>query len=88
VTRTDGRPLARAPEVRGLTTRTPEHLGHLASTARIAVDLLGGDDAPDVVVDGALPGPFAEPEQDGYLASRRRAAREAICVATTQGVAS
>ena len=72
MTRSDGRPPARVTRFSWAR----------AGTARIAVDLLGGDDAPDVVVDGALPGPHAEPQQNGHLASRRRAAGEAFATST------
>jgi hypothetical protein len=78
VTRSDGRQ----------PTRRPEQFGRRAGTAWIAVDLLGGDNAPDVVVDGAPPGPWAEYDQYEHLARRRIAAGEAIVVATTRGVAS
>jgi glycerol-3-phosphate acyltransferase PlsX len=44
------------------------------ATARIAVDLLGGDFAPDVVVDGALRAIGADPDLHLHLVGPRRAA--------------
>jgi glycerol-3-phosphate acyltransferase PlsX len=46
--------------------------------ARIAVDLLGGDDAPAVVVDGALQACRADPELQLLLVGPRPAADEVI----------
>lgn len=43
-------------------------------TARIAVDLLGGDDAPDVVVDGALRAVRADPDLHLLLVGPTKAA--------------
>jgi glycerol-3-phosphate acyltransferase PlsX len=47
-------------------------------TARIAVDLLGGDDAPAVVVDGALQACRADPELKLLLVGPRPAADEVL----------
>ncbi len=69
-------------------SRRPETFGLRAGTAWIAVDLLGGDGAPDVVVDGALPGHRADYAQHLHLARRPRAAGEAIVVGVNRGVAS
>ena len=48
------------------------------ASGRIAVDLLGGDNAPAVVVDGALRASRADPELQLLLVGPRRAADEVI----------
>jgi glycerol-3-phosphate acyltransferase PlsX len=58
--------------------RSP-HGGELPSgVARIAVDLLGGDGAPAVVVDGALRACSADPDLHLVLVGPREAAGEVI----------
>ncbi|TDC36754.1 phosphate acyltransferase PlsX [Micromonospora sp. KC213] len=51
-----------APAPSGAGRSTPAGTGAEPGTARIAVDLLGGDDAPAVVVDGALRAVRADPD--------------------------
>jgi glycerol-3-phosphate acyltransferase PlsX len=55
--------------------------GDASSTrrVRIAVDLLGGDQAPAVVVDGALRALIADPDLHLLLVGPRRAAEDVLC---------
>ena len=69
------RHLQRPPGPRGLTTPSPGDAIALEPShwaARIAVDLLGGDDAPAVVVDGALRACDADPDLHLLLVGPRR----------------
>jgi glycerol-3-phosphate acyltransferase PlsX len=56
---------------------TPSASGRTGAT-RIAVDLLGGDDAPAVVVDGALQACGADPDLHLLLVGPRRVADEVV----------
>jgi glycerol-3-phosphate acyltransferase PlsX len=56
---------------------TPSATGRAGGT-RIAVDLLGGDDAPAVVVDGALRACSADPDLQLLLVGPRRVADEVV----------
>src|SRR4051812_699529 len=55
-------------------------------TVRIAVALLGGDNAPAVVVDGALQACGADPELSLLLVGPRSVADEVISASSTGGV--
>src|SRR5205814_1144072 len=76
------RHLQRPPGPRGLTSGpgVTESYGRPAGpeTTRIAVDLLGGDDAPAVVVDGALLALDADPELRLHLVGPREVADEVL----------
>src|SRR3954447_5322100 len=72
-------------------TRSPR------SIARIAVDLLGGDDAPAVVVDGALRACGSDPDlhlllvgpqtvADGFIAALAEADRHRVSVSVSESV--
>jgi glycerol-3-phosphate acyltransferase PlsX len=56
----------------------PRHPAPTTGVARIAVDLLGGDNAPAVVVDGALRACGADPELHLLLVGPHRVADEVI----------
>lgn len=58
--------------------RSPQGGANPPGTARIAVDLLGGDGAPAVVVDGALRACSADPDLELFLVGPRKAADEVI----------
>jgi glycerol-3-phosphate acyltransferase PlsX len=58
----------------------PRHPAPAAGTARIAVDLLGGDHAPAVVVDGALLACSADPDLHLLLVGPRAVADEVIAM--------
>jgi phosphate acyltransferase len=58
----------------------PRHPAIPTGTARIAVDLLGGDDAPAVVVDGALRACSADPDLRLLLVGPHAVADEVISV--------
>ncbi len=61
-----------------MTPSTSGRLNQTPGTQRIAVDLLGGDDAPAVVVDGALQACRAEPDLHLLLVGPSRVADEII----------
>jgi len=74
-------------------TRSPRS----SSIARIAVDLLGGDDAPAVVVDGALRACGSDPDlhlllvgpqtvADGFIAALAEADRHRVSVSVSESV--
>jgi phosphate acyltransferase len=58
----------------------PRHPATAAGTARIAVDLLGGDQAPAVVVDGVLLACSADPDLHLLLVGPRAVADEVIAM--------
>src|SRR4051794_37875859 len=92
------RDVQRSPGHRGLTpsdrmTRSPRS----SSIARIAVDLLGGDDAPAVVVDGALRACDSDPDlhlllvgpqtvADGFIAALAESDRHRVSVSVSESV--
>jgi glycerol-3-phosphate acyltransferase PlsX len=61
-----------------VTPSASSRLNQTPGAQRIAVDLLGGDDAPAVVVDGALQACRAEPDLQLLLVGPRRVADEII----------
>ena len=58
--------------------RSPHGGPRPSGTARIAVDLLGGDGAPAVVVDGALQACSADPDLELHLVGPQKVADEVI----------
>jgi phosphate acyltransferase len=58
--------------------RSPQGGPSSSGTARIAVDLLGGDGAPAVVVDGALRACSADPDLELFLVGPQKVADEVI----------